>query len=80
MLFCDYFVARTGYDGNHRCYMANVNPETGALSYDTTFRDEYTGSLGIDFNRKDWPGHPDAGFYKPHSMVWVVPEAVAGTG
>ncbi|HEY4409920.1 MAG TPA: hypothetical protein VGO87_08555 [Acidimicrobiia bacterium] len=80
MMFCDYFVARTGYDGNHRCYMANVNPDTGALSYDTTFRDEYNGSLGIDFNRKDWPGHPDAGFYKPHSMVWVVPEAVAGTG
>jgi len=79
VMFCDYFVARTGYDGNHRCYMANVNPDTGALSYDTAFRDEYNGSLGIDFNRKDWPGHPDAGFYKPHSMVWVVPEAVAGT-
>jgi hypothetical protein len=80
MIFCDYFVARTGYDGNHRCYMANVNPQTGALSYDTTFRDEFNGALGIDFNRKDWPNHPDAGFYKPHSMVWVVPEAVAGAG
>jgi len=77
MMFCDYFVARTGYDGNHRCYMANIDPNTGALSYDTTFRDEWNGSLGIDYNRKDWPGHPDAGFYKPHSMVWVVPEAVA---
>ena len=80
MMFCDYFVARTGYDGNHRCYMANVDPDTGALSYDTTFRDENTGALGIDFNRSDWPGHPDAGFYKPHSMVWVVPEAVGGAG
>jgi len=79
LMFCDYFVARTGYDGNHRCYMANVNPRTGALSYDTDFRDEYNGALGIDFNRKDWPGNPGAGFYKPHSMVWVVPEAVAGT-
>jgi hypothetical protein len=80
LMFCDYFVARTGYDGNHRCYMANVDPQTGALSYDTAFRDEFNGALGIDFNRKDWPNHPDAGFYKPHSMVWVVPEAVAGTG
>ena len=78
MIFCDYFVARTGYDGNHRCYMANIDPATGALSYDKDFRDEYNGSLGIDYNRKDWPHHPDAGFYKPHSMVWVVPEAVAG--
>jgi hypothetical protein len=77
LMFCDYFVARTGYDGNHRCYMANIDPQTGALSYDTAFRDEYNGALGIDYNRKDWPGHPDAGFYKPHSMVFVVPEAVA---
>ena len=44
------------------------------------FRDENNGSLGIDFNRSDWPGHAGAGFYKPHSMVWVVPEAVAGNG
>jgi hypothetical protein len=78
LMFCDYFVARTGYDGNHRCYMADIDPQTGALSYDTAFRDEYNGSLGIDYNRKDWPGHPDAGFYKPHSMVFVVPQAVAG--
>jgi hypothetical protein len=78
MMFCDYFVARTGYDGNHRCYMLSVDPNSGALSYDTAFRDEWNGSLGIDFNRKDWPGHPDGGFYKPHSMVFVTPEAVAG--
>jgi hypothetical protein len=76
-MFCDYFVARTGYDGNHRCYMLNVDPATGALSYDTTFRDENNGSLGIDFNRADWPGHDNGGFYKPHSMVFVTPEAVA---
>ncbi len=77
MMFCDYFVARTGYDGNHRCYMLNVDPDSGALSYDTAFRDEWNGSLGIDFNRKDWPGNQDGGFYKPHSMVFVTPEAVA---
>lgn len=76
MMWCNYFVARTGYDGNHRCYMAHVNPETGELSYDETFRDEYTGSLGVDFNRRDWPGHSDGGFYKPHSMVFVTPTAV----
>jgi hypothetical protein len=57
--------------------MSNVDPQTGALSYDTAFRDEWNGSLGIDFNRADWPGNPGAGFYKPHSMVFVTPEAVA---
>jgi hypothetical protein len=77
MMFCDYFVARTGYDGNHRCFMSNVDPATGALSYDNAFRDENNGALGIDFNRGDWPGHANAGFYKPHSMVFVTPEAVA---
>jgi hypothetical protein len=78
MMWCNYFVARTGYDGNHRCYMANVDPATGALTNDTGFRDENTGALGVDFNRSDWPGHEGGGFYKPHSMVFVTPEAVAG--
>ncbi len=74
-IFCNYFVARTGYDGNHRCYMAHVDPSSGALSYDTSFRDENTGALGVDFNRRDWPGHSSGGFYKPHSMVFVTPTA-----
>lgn len=78
LMWCNYFVARTGYDGNHRCYMADVDPATGGISFDNAFRDEFTGALGIDFNRKDWPGNPDGGFYKPHSMVFVTPEAVAG--
>jgi hypothetical protein len=67
------FVARTGYDGNHRLYMASVDPATGSLSYDNDFRDENTGALGVDFNRKDWLGHPSGGFYKPHSMLFVTP-------
>jgi len=75
MMFCDYFVARTGYDGNHRCYMLNVAGD-GKLSYDTDFRDENTGALGVDFNRADWPQHQGGGFYKPHSMVFVTPESV----
>jgi hypothetical protein len=66
-------VARTGYDGNHRLYMTNIDPKTGQLKYDNEFRDENTGALGIDFNRRDWPGVPNGGFYKPHSMVFVTP-------
>jgi hypothetical protein len=73
--FSDYFVARSGVDGDHMMYVVDISP-TGVLSYDTGFRDEDTGSVGVDFNRRNWPGSPDAGFYKPHSMVWVCPPGI----
>jgi cell wall assembly regulator SMI1 len=76
LVFTDYFVARSGVDGNHRLYMANVDPRSGRLSYDRSWRDERTGQLGTNFNRNDWPGNPGAGFYKPHSMVWVCPPGI----
>jgi hypothetical protein len=72
MAFDDYFVARTGVDGDHRLYLVDISP-TGKLSYDTDFVDEEDGSLGVDFNRRDWYGLPDQGFYKPHAMTWVCP-------
>jgi hypothetical protein len=76
MVVSDYFVARSGVDGNHRMYSVNINPRTGQLRYDKSWRDEQTGQVGVDFNRSDWPGNPGAGFYKPHSMVWVCPPGV----
>jgi hypothetical protein len=75
LTFSDYFVSRTGVDGDHRFYTVNVDP-TGKLSYDEDFRDENTGALGVNFNRRDWPGSPDAGFYKPHSELWVCPPGI----
>jgi hypothetical protein len=76
LTFSDYFVARTGIDGDHRFYVVDIDPTTGKLSYDQSFRDELTGGLGVNFNRRDWPGSPGAGFYKPHSMLWVCPPGV----
>jgi hypothetical protein len=76
LVFSDSFVARTGVDGNHRMYMVDVDPATGALAYDQSFRDEKTSTPGVDFNRRNWPNHPGAGFYKPHAMVWVCPPGV----
>ena len=76
LVFSNSFVARTGVDGNHRMYMVDVDPATGALSYDESFRDEETLTPGVDFNRRNWPNNPDAGFYKPHAMVWVCPPGV----
>jgi hypothetical protein len=75
LVFSDYFVARSGVDGDHRLFTVNVSPK-GKLSYDKDFRDEKNDSLGVNFNRRNWPGSPDAGFYKPHSMVWVCPPGV----
>jgi hypothetical protein len=79
LTFSDYFVSRTGVDGDHRFYNVNVAPD-GKLSYDDTFRDEKTGSLGVNFNRRNWPGLPDAGFYKPHSEIWVCPPGICPNG
>jgi len=79
LVFSNSFVARTGVDGNHRLYMVDVDPATGALSYDQSFADEKDGVLGVAFNRRNWPNHPDAGFYKPHAMVWVCPPGVCPT-
>jgi hypothetical protein len=76
LVFSNSFVARTGVDGNHRMYMIDIDPATGALTYDQSFRDEKTVALGVDFNRRNWPNHSDAGFYKPHAMVWVCPPGV----
>jgi len=73
LVFSDSFVARTGVDGNHRMYVVDVDPATGALGYDQSFRDEKSGTPGVEFNRRNWPNNPDAGFYKPHAMVWVCP-------
>jgi hypothetical protein len=75
LVFSDYFVARTGIDGDHRFYTVDIGPD-GKLSYDEDFRDENTGALGVNFNRRNWPGSPDAGFYKPHSMLWVCPPGI----
>jgi hypothetical protein len=75
LTFSNYFVSRTGVDGDHRFYTVNVSPE-GKLSYDEDFRDENTGAIGVNFNRRDWPGSKDAGFYKPHSELWVCPPGI----
>jgi hypothetical protein len=75
LVFSDYFVSRTGVDGDHRLFTVDISPQ-GKLSYDESYRDEKTGGLGVNFNRRNWPGSPGAGFYKPHSMVWVCPPGI----
>ncbi|MCW2573298.1 MAG: hypothetical protein JWO88_3356 [Frankiales bacterium] len=69
----DYFVARTGVDGDHKVCMVNVDGE-GHLTLDRSFRDENEGTPCVDFNRTSWP-HGDYGNAKPHSELFVVSDA-----
>ncbi len=49
---------RTGVDGNHRMYMVDVDPTTGALAYDQSFQDEKSarrGSARVDASWSGWP-------------------------
>ena len=66
----NYFVARTGVDGDHKVCMLNVSP-AGKLTLDKSFIDEYEGTPCVDFNRTTWP-HGRTGNAKPHSELFVV--------
>jgi hypothetical protein len=66
----DYFVARTGLDGNHRLCMVDVGPG-GEPALDNAFRDEYERTPCVDFNRARRP-HGQARAAKPHSELCVV--------
>ncbi|WP_326956085.1 hypothetical protein [Amycolatopsis sp. NBC_01286] len=69
----NYFVARSGLDGDHKVNLLDIGPD-GKIAVDPGFRDEFTGQVGINFNRKSWP-HGDFGNAKPHSELFVVADA-----
>jgi hypothetical protein len=71
--YANYFVARAGWDGNHKVCMVDIK-EGHQLELDTTFKDEVTGQPCVDFNRASWP-HGPFGNAKPHSNLFVVPDA-----
>lgn len=66
----NYFVARTGTDGDHKVCLVDVDP-AGKLALDKTFVDENTGTPCVSFNRNSWP-HGVYGNAKPHSQLFVV--------
>ena len=66
----DYFVARSGLDGDHKVNLLNLGKD-GKIGVDQGFRDENTHQPGVDFNRKTWP-HGPFGNAKPHSELFVV--------
>jgi hypothetical protein len=66
----NYFVARSGLDGDHKVNIVNLGPD-GEATVDRTFRDEFSRQVGINFNRKYWP-HGAFGNAKPHSELFVI--------
>ena len=66
----NYFVARSGLDGSHQVFMVELGKD-GSLAVDKAFRDEFTGRVGVQFNRKVWP-HGPFGNAKPHKGLFVV--------
>jgi len=68
----NYFVARSGLDGDHKVNIVKL-AEDGSATVDKNFRDEFTGQVGINFNRKSWP-HGNFGNAKPHSELFVIAE------
>jgi len=73
LAYSNYFVARTGLNGDHRVCLVDVNDDQ-TLALDEEFKDESTGETCIDFDRASWP-HGDLGPAKPHSMLFVVADA-----
>ncbi|WP_431930408.1 hypothetical protein [Micromonospora sp. RP3T] len=70
----NYFVAKTGLDGDHRICMFDFD-RAGVLSPDTAFRDERTHQPCVSFNRQDWP-HGSVGVARPHGVLFVVSDKV----
>jgi hypothetical protein len=70
LAYSDYFVARTGVDGNHKVCIATIGKD-GTLTVDRTFIDENEGTPCVNFDRTNWP-HGKEGNAKPHSEMFVV--------
>ena len=56
-------------DTLYRVLIVVMDPETGALEFDTTFRDPGSDEPGVSFNRTSWP-HGEAGAARPHGAVF----------
>ncbi len=53
----------------HRVLIVRLDPETGGLALDSTFRDPGSRQPGVGFDRTSWP-HGEAGPALPHGAVF----------
>jgi hypothetical protein len=54
---------------DHRVLIARFDSVAGVLALDTTFRDPVTKRVGVDFNRRSWPGG-EYGPALPHAAIF----------
>ena len=55
-----------------RILLARIDPESGALTLDQSFRDKGAAGPGVSFDRLSWP-HGDSGKASPHGAVFSRP-------
>lgn len=53
----------------YRVLMVHMDPETGALEFDPSFRDPGESEPGVLFDRGSWP-HGQAGAARPHGAIF----------
>ncbi len=65
-------VMNSGEYGEHRLYMLNFDPKTGALTLDEHFREPGSDRPGVTMDGKSWP-HGFIGDAYPHGTVFSRP-------
>jgi len=69
-----HIVLNSGEYGEHRLFMLNFDPQTGALTLDERFRDAGSKQAGVSMDGKSWP-HGFQGDSYPHGTVFSRPAA-----
>ncbi len=64
-----HIVLNSGEYGDHRLFMLNFDPQTGALTLDKRFRDAGSKQAGVSMDGKSWP-HGFHGDSYPHGTVF----------
>jgi len=67
-------VLNSGEYGDHRLFILNFDPQTGALTLDGLFRDAGSERSGVSMDGKSWP-HGFHGDAYPHGTVFSRPTA-----
>jgi hypothetical protein len=62
-------VANSGIEPENRLWMLRIDPGSGALSLDESFRVRGSDRPGVSFDRESWP-HGDTGAAIPHGSVF----------
>jgi hypothetical protein len=61
-------VVTSGSTPEDRLYLLKLDPATGAISVDNTFRDQ-DGQAGFSFAQREWP-HGWKGVGEPHGAIF----------